>query len=336
MSEILLQITEKKTQLDRLRPLPPELLANLEGWFQVELTYSSNALEGNTLSRAETALVIEKGLTVAGKTLVEHLEAVNHAEALDYIKSLAGNTRKAISEGVILDIHKLILGNIDDRNAGRYRSVPVRIAGSRVILPNPLKVPELMAELVAWLHRESQAHPVAVAAEAHYRLVSIHPFVDGNGRTARLLMNLLLIQEGYPPAIIRDQDRLRYINALEKAQLGGSWEDFLALIYQAVERSLDIYLESADPSLRDDSGKQLKRPSKVDLLKIGELAKLSGEPTHTIRYWTKEGLLVISSRSQGGYHLYDPAMIARVREIRRLQNQERLTLKEIKARFEQR
>ncbi len=240
----LSQLTTKKQELDKARPLPPELVKNLDEWFKIELTYTSNAIEGNTLSRAETALVVEKGITVEGKTLQEYLEAVNHAEALTFIKSLVGKKRTEIKQSDILDIHCLILAKIDMDNAGRYRRVPVRIAGSTVIMPNPVKVPELMEQFIDWLHSLLDLHPVTISAEAHYRLVTIHPFADGNGRTARLLMNLLLMQGGYPPAIIRKEDRSKYIDSLEKTQLGGSLEDFIELIYESEERSLDIYLEA--------------------------------------------------------------------------------------------
>ena len=321
MNEMLQRLTEKKQKLDKYRPLPPELVRNLEDWFRVELTYTSNAIEGNTLTRQETALIIEKGLTVDGKTLKEHLEAVNHAAALAIVISLAQNKKKAISEVDILDIHRLILSKIEDANAGRYRSVAVRIAGTTAVLPNPVKVPSLMAEFVQWL-RAAQGHPAETAAQAHYRLVSIHPFVDGNGRTARLLMNLILVREGYPPAIIRKEDRRRYINALEKAQRGGSLDDFSSLMYESIDRSLDIYLEALEPK---EAGQM-----EQDLLKIGELALRTGETIHTLRYWTKEGLLPVQDHTPGGYHLYHPSMIERVGEIRRLQMEKRLTITEIR------
>ncbi len=244
MDDILQQLTVKKKELDKFRPLPSELVKNLEQWYKVELTYTSNAIEGNTLSRIETALVVEKGLTIEGKTIQEHLEAINHSHALGFIKSLASKKRQQLKEDDIIDIHKLILAKIDDTNAGRYRRVPVRIAGSTVVMPNAAKVPELMNRFIEWLVSDLKLHPVTIAAEAHFRLVSIHSFIDGNGRVARIFMNLLLMQEGYPPAIIRKEERHSYINAIEKAQLGGTLDDFLALVYQAVGRSLDIYLES--------------------------------------------------------------------------------------------
>lgn len=143
--------------------------------------------------------MIEKGLTVGGKSLKEHLEATNHAGALKFVRSLIRKKPSRISGQDILGVHGLILRGIDDENAGRFRNVPVRISGSAVVMPNPRKVPELMEDFLAWLGEKHDLHPVALAGEAHYRLVSIHPFTDGNGRTARLLMNLLLMQQGYPP-----------------------------------------------------------------------------------------------------------------------------------------
>lgn len=247
MDDKLKQLTNKKQKLDTYRPLPSELVKNLDDWFKVELTYTSNAIEGNTLTRAETALVVEKGLTVQGKSLTEHLEATNHAEALDYVKTLVGKKRQDITEQDILDIHRLILNKIEAASAGRYRTQHARLTETDVILPNPVKVPELMEEFVKWLVSNNSDHTVKIGADAHYKLVSIHSFSDGNGRTSRLLMNLILTQEGYPPAIIRKEDRLAYINSLEKAQKGDGLDDFYSLIYEAVDRSLDIYLEAIEP-----------------------------------------------------------------------------------------
>lgn len=319
------QLSAKKERLDPFRPLPPELVRNLEQWFVVELTYTSNAIEGNTLTRQETAVVVEKGLTVSGKTLVEHLEATNHAKALRGIMQLAAGKTTDLSEGNILDIHNTILRGIDDGNAGHYRSVPVRISGSMVVLPNPRKVPDLMESFVRNITESKSLHPVELAAEAHYQLVSIHPFVDGNGRTARLLMNLILLQHGYPPALIRKRDRLRYIQSLEKAQLGGSKEAYFKLIATAVERSFDIYLkalsDTPDTAARPD-------PEKL-LLRIGQLAKATEESNATLRFWTKEGLLQVADTTEANYQLYAPEMVERVARIRDLQSQ-RFTLAEIK------
>jgi len=247
---MLQQLTEKKKKLDNFKPFPIELVENLDEWYKIELTYTSNAIEGNTLTRQETAIVVEKGLTVEGKTLNEHLEAVNHAKAVSFIKKLLADkkTRKEITESDILEIHRIILSGINDAYAGRYRNIAVRIAGSRVVLPNPVRVPELMEDFMEWLRGDNQEHTIKIAADAHFKLVSIHPFVDGNGRTARLLMNLLLTQEGYPPAIIKTENRKFYINAIEKGQLTGSMDDYYKIIYEAVDKSLDIYLDALEKS----------------------------------------------------------------------------------------
>lgn len=316
------KLTEKKKRLDGFRPLPGALVRNLDDWFRIELTYTSNAIEGNTLTRRETALVVEKGLTVGGKTLIEHLEATNHAHALDWAKKQVTRKPTSLSEQDILIIHEVILRGVDDANAGHYRSVPVRISGSAVILPNPRKVPDLMRDFANWLSHGQNFHAVELAAEAHYRLVTIHPFVDGNGRTARLLMNMILLMGGYPPAIIWKSDRLAYISLLEKAQLGGSKDDYVKIITKAVDRSLDIYLKAA---VGEDAG-----PADGDrLLKIGDLAKRVGESNSTIRHWTKEGLLQLAEITDAGYQLYAPDMVERVRQINALKKQ-RFTLREIK------
>ncbi len=189
-----------------------------------------------------------------------------------------------------------------------------------------VKKPDLMDDFEAWLTGRNDLHPVAFAGEAHYRLVSIHPFVDGNGRRARLLMNLLLIMAGYPPAIIRKRDRLAYIGALEQAQLGGPREAYDKLIARAAERSLDIYLQAAQglSALGDvDTG---------ELLRIGELAKVVGETVPTIRHWTRLGLLEVAEVTASSYQLYAADMTARCQLIKKLKS-ERFTLAEIKERI---
>jgi len=316
------KLKDKKKRLDGFRPLPDTLVRNLDDWFRVELTYTSNAIEGNTLTRRETALVVEKGLTVGGKSLAEHLEATNHAQALDWVKDQVKRKPTSLTEKDILHIHDVILKGIDDANAEHYRSVPVRISGSEVVLPNPRKVPDLMQDFADWLSHDQGLHPVELAAEAHYRLVTIHPFVDENGRSARLLMNMILLMSGYPAAIIRKRDRLSYISSLEKAQLGGSQDDYFKIIAKAVDRSLDIYLKTA-------AGEDAEPVDSDKLLKIGELAKQVGESNSTIRHWTKEGLLSVAEITEAGYQLYAPEMADRIKQIHALKEQ-RLTLQEIK------
>ena len=326
MTPTLASLEAKKRQLDNHRPFSQDIVKNLNDWLTVELTYTSNAIEGNTLSRAETALVIEKGLTVSGKTIQEHLEAINHARAFVWVLKQSTIPNFLVSERTILDIHEHILKKIDDTNAGRYRTVAVRIAGSPVVLPNAMKVPELMSALASWLQKPT-LHPIERAVDAHLTLVSIHPFVDGNGRTARLLMNLLLMMAGYPPCIIRKEERTRYISSIEKIQLGGSHGTYEACLYEAIDRSLDMYLETLEP-------KKEQKTNTTNLLKIGDLARMTDETVSTIRHWTKEGLLPVTKHTKGGYQLYNNTMVQRAKQIRSLQDTKRLTLEEIRKALE--
>jgi Fic family protein len=323
------KLTEKKKILDKNRPFDKALIKNLEEWFRIELTYSSNAIEGNTLSRAETALVVEKGLTIGGKSITEHLEATNHALALDFIKEQIKRKPSYLKEKDILKIHEIIFDRIDRENAGIYRRVPVRISGSAVVLPNPKKVQTLMDDFFKWLKNETKMHAVELAAEAHYRFVTIHPFVDGNGRTARLLMNMILMMKGFPPAIIRKNDRLTYIKSLEKPQLvnGEGQEkenaknDYFKLISSAVDRSLNIYLKAIDGESAE--------PESEKLLKIGELAKATNHSVPTIRHWTKEGLLQVAEITESGYQMFSEEMIERVKKIEGMKER-KMNLSEIK------
>lgn len=330
MEDLLKRLADKKKKLDGYRPLSSVLVKNLDDWFRVELTYTSNAIEGNTLTRSETALIVEKGITVNGKTVTEHLEAINTAAAIDFIKGLVGKKRKDIAERDVLDIHSLILRKIDDSNTGRYRNVGVRIAGVPVVLPNPLKVPKLMKEFFMWLHSENKDHAVKIATEAHLRFVTIHPFADGNGRTARLLLNLLLLQQGYPPALIRKEERKAYIDSIGKSQLEAINDDYYKVIYRAVDRSFDIYFEALNPQL--DLGRKFMSGQK-QFLRIGELAQETRETIPTIRHWSEVGVIKVAEYTDAGYQLYDRSMIERIKRIRRLQKEEHLPLTEIKRRL---
>lgn len=287
MDDKLNQLDAKKKRLDSYKPLQNELIKNLEEWFRIELTYTSNAIEGNTLTRQETAMVVEEGLTVQGKSLIEHQEAINHAEAFDYIQTLVSKKRQELSVRDILDIHSIILNKIDDANKGRYRNVAVRLKGSETILPNPRKVPELMEEFIKWLQGNNSDHPVKIAIDAHFKLVSIHPFVDGNGRTARLLMNLLLMQAGFPSGIIRKEDRNAYISSLEKGQTKEDLVDYYATILDAVDRSLDIYLETVEP----ERSNALEPNFQQRFYTTDEVSKLLQVDPETVRRYVRQGNL---------------------------------------------
>jgi len=286
MNEILRELLRKKSRLDSYKPIPKNVLNNLEEWYRIELTYTSNAIEGNTLTRQETALIVEKGITVEGKSVQEHLEAINHAEAFTYIQELAKQKkRNELKLQDILDIHRMILKKIDDADAGRLRNTAVRISGSTTILPNPLKVPDLMGEFIQWLQTTTD-NPIQIASDAHFKLVTIHPFVDGNGRTARLLMNFILIQAGFPPAIIKKEERNRYLTSLEMGQTKGQLDSYYELINDSINRSLDIYLETVIPQEELSQTKQEQAFYTTE-----EVAKLLQVDPESIRRYVRSGQL---------------------------------------------
>jgi len=241
---VIREIEQKKARLDRLRPLSGGALAQLQKYYDIELTYTSNAIEGNTLTHRETAEIIEHGITVSGKSLRDHLEAVDHYEAVQWMRDLAARTIP-LSESIVCELHRRIVARSQPAIAGIYSPHPRRIAGSPVIFPNPLKIPELMVELGAWL---SPATPEN-AFEGHFRLAAIRPFGDGNGRTARLLMNLVLIRGGYPPVAVRPEDRKPYLDALERASLAGDLQPFQSFMHQRLDATLGAYLSALEEAL---------------------------------------------------------------------------------------
>lgn len=242
LEESLKRISTKKQTLDAKRPIPSYALQKIKESITLEWTYNSNSIEGNTLSLNETKLILEDGITIKGKSLREHFEAVNHQEAIELIENLAAKNT-SITSKVIHEVHALILQKIEKEYAGRYRNSGVRISGANFVPPNALKVPTLMDELVQWLNDETSLHIAIKAALFHHRFVWVHPYFDGNGRTVRLIFNLLLMREGYPPAIILRNDRKKYYDALNKAN-NGDYSKIVLVVIQAIERSLDIYLSN--------------------------------------------------------------------------------------------
>ena len=235
------RVLEKEKALGKLRPFNKGALARLQETFRVDLTYNSNAIEGNSLSLSETKLVLEEGLTIGGKTMKEHLEVTNHSKAIDFVESLVN--KPVIEEIDVLNLHAMILDRIDPQNAGFYRHGAVRISGTDYTPPNPAKVPALMQEVYALLKARG-GEPIEAASRIHQRFVDIHPFVDGNGRTARLLLNLYLMRNGYPPVIILRAERQKYIRTIMQSRAENDIAPFANFVAKAVERSLDIYLDS--------------------------------------------------------------------------------------------
>jgi Fic family protein len=241
VDEVLIQrIEEKKKRLDLLRPLSKDALKALLADIRLRHTYHSDAIEGNTLTLQETKLVLEEGVTIGGKPLKDHIEARNDADAFDLMVKLVSG-KKQISQETIQQIHAVVTQGILDR-PGQYRTGNVRIAGSTVTPPNYAKIIGLMDDYIHTI-RTLHLHPVKQAAIIHYELVRIHPFFDGNGRVARLLSNLFLMQEGYPPIIVKKTDRKIYYRTLKTAD-HGDLSEFAQFIARAIHEGLQYYLSS--------------------------------------------------------------------------------------------
>lgn len=237
------RLFDKKVMLDQFRPLPGIAVSKIKEALTIEWTYNSNSIEGNTLNLRETQMVLQEGITIKGKSLREHFEAKNHEKAIDYLYHIV-NDNYILRSIDILSLHGLVLRSIEDEFAGRIRNGGVRISGANFIPPNANKVSDLLDELIDFVN-ENPLHlnAIELATIFHHKLVYIHPFFDGNGRTVRLAMNLLLMREGFPPAIILKNDRKKYYDALNLANKG-NYQKLTLLMCQALERSLNIYLNA--------------------------------------------------------------------------------------------
>lgn len=248
-AELQLQrILEKKSELDNFLPIPTYALKSIKESLSLEWIYNSNSIKGNTLTLQETKLVLEEGFTIKGKSLREHLEALNHQEAISYVESLISDNYQ-LDESDIKKIHELVMTNIEKEFGGRYRNSGVRIAGANFTPPHSLKVYDYITELIDWVN-QSDLNILLKSTIFHHRFVWIHPFFDGNGRTVRLVFNLLLMQAGYPPAIILGNDRKKYYDALNLAN-NGNYSKLYLIVMQALERSLNIYLGTLKNSYDD-------------------------------------------------------------------------------------
>ena len=226
-------IDDLKAKLDQHRPLSPAIVKNLHEDLILRWTYHSNAIEGNTLTLLETKIVLE-GITVGGKALREHFEAINHRDAILYVEDII-KKNEPFSEWQIRNIHQLILKNIDDENAGRYRQQNVLISGATTNPPDYTLLNDKMAQFIDWYNTDAhKLHPLERAAKVHADFVGIHPFIDGNGRTSRLLMNLELLKAGYPPSVITVDNRLAYYEALDQWMAYGNTEPFMNLVATVV------------------------------------------------------------------------------------------------------
>ena len=244
------RLFDKVAVLSNARPLQSLALQQIKEALQIEWTYNSNSIEGNTLSLRETQMVLQEGVTIKGKSLREHFEAKNHEFAIEHLYKLVRKEYQLNGKD-ILNLHGLVLRSIEDDYAGRLRNAAVRISGANFIPPNARKVPELLDNLVNYVNQNpEQLNVIEMATVFHHRFVHIHPFFDGNGRTVRLAMNLLLMAQGFPPAIILKNDRKKYYDALNQAN-NGRYDKLMLLMCQSLERTLNIYL-SALPDTNHD------------------------------------------------------------------------------------
>lgn len=240
----LLKLVDKlQEEINRKRPLKQKRIQLLKNYYLIGLTYTSNSLEGNSLTESETKVVIEEGLTIGGKPLRDHLEAQGHARAYEYMFSLV--SKKGVTIKDIKKLHKLFYEKIDADDAGKYREVDVLITGSKHSFPKPKDIDKLMKEfekdIKVYLQNE---HPVVAATKIHKDFVNIHPFIDGNGRIARLIMNLILLQNEYNVTIIPTVLRPEYMQCLEKAHTDDT--DFIVLILKCLIESQREWLRLLD------------------------------------------------------------------------------------------
>ena len=249
--DVLNRIDSKMGELNRLRPLPPAAVNKLRQQFEIEMTYNSNGIEGNRLTLKETYLVISEGITVKNKPLKDHLEAKDHFEALEFIMELVEHEKpQTVSEQLIKTLHQIVVRDIEKEWAGRYRNSNVMITGARHKPSEAVSVPPDMEGLIKWFrNNEGKLHAIELAAIIHHKFVNIHPFFDGNGRVSRLLMNVILLREGYPLSVVLKNDRKKYYSTLSKAD-GGDYTPFVRMMAGSVERSLDISLKVLRPGVR--------------------------------------------------------------------------------------
>ena len=241
VEHMLDDIDAMKSKLDKLRKFENYRITEA---LSTEYTFESNRIEGNTLTLQETALVVSEGITISGKSMREHLEAINHADAIEYMYDLVKN-KTVLTERELLQLHGLVLRGIKPEYAGKYRNVQVMIQGSSHMPPAPYLVQKQMEEYFLWYSsNRKRIHPIVLAAEMHERLVTIHPFIDGNGRTSRLVMNLILLQHGYVIANIKGDNvsRSSYYAALEKVQVQKEKDDFIRLVVETEKNCLERYL----------------------------------------------------------------------------------------------
>ena len=272
------RIDELRRELAAMRPLPADVLATIRERFDLELTYTSNAIEGNTLSLREIAEVISRGVTVSGKPLRDHLEAVDHHHALTWMHE-AASADQPLTSMVVRQLHQLIVARSLPTIAGQLALTRRSISGTSIVFPEPNQLPSLMTDFGDWL--KTTGNTPQEAFDAHYRLVTIHPFDDGNGRTARLLMNMMLVRGGYRPVPVGPPDRASYLDALEHAQTTGDRSPFQLLMHQRLEQTMTQYVGIVADAVavkaeREGAGDE-DAPARLTPAQLAQLTSLRGQ-----------------------------------------------------------
>ena len=320
-------LTQKKNELEKLPPLNGDVEEELRKTVDLELTSVGDCFDGGALTRHETEQVLFKDKVVPQRSLTEHIQALNISKAFEMIQELAARTGRPVDDSDVKNIHRVIVRELDDKNGGMFRGFAMTFPTGDQPLPEPVRVQRMMDDFGMWLYTVRTLHPVAMAAEAHLRLMSIHPFGKGNGKTARMLMNLILMKNGYPPALFSRREKKEYWQSLESAIYNNDRTDYDKLICRAVNRALELYLKTAKKQTVD-----VEDESVPYFLRIGQLAKETGERVSTIRYWTTMGIIEPVGKTSADYMIYSSDVLGRIKKLKDLKAQ-RYTLDEIKLRL---
>ena len=317
-------LTQKKNELDKLPPLDGDVAEELRKTVDLELTSVGDCFDGGALTRRETELILFKNKVVPMRSLTEHIQALNISKAFEMIQELAERTGRPLDDSDVKNIHRIIVRELDDKNGGMYRGFAMTFPTGDQPLPEPVRVQRMMDEFGMWLFTVRTLHPVAMAAEAHLRLMSIHPFGKGNGKTARMLMNLILLKNGYPPALFSRREKKEYWQVLEDAIYNNDRTAYDKLVCRAVNRALELYMKAAKAKKVD-----VDEEANPYFLRIGQLAKETGERVSTIRYWTTMGIIEPAGKTSADYMIYSSDVLDRIKKLKDLKAQ-RYTLDEIR------
>ena len=317
-------LTKKKRELDELPPLKDDVKNALGKQMILDFVCAGNCFDGSSLTRRETEEILYRDMTVPKHSLTEHIRTLNLKHGFEMISEKAlRHSANPVDDKDVKEFHRIVVRGLDDKNAGMYRGFSINFGDTDIVLPDSVKVLRLMDDFGMWLFTARSLHPVTLAAEAHLRLLSIQPFADGNAAVARLLMNFLLLRAGYPPAVFARREKREYWTAVRAAAFDNMRGEYDKIIGRAVNRGLDLYKKAAVSERIDDTDNE------PYFMRIGQLAKETGERVSTLRYWTQMGLLETAGKTSADYVLYSSDVFPQIQRLKKLKD-ERYTLEEIK------